>query len=139
MVMLQGKVIDKDTGDPLAGSIVVVEVGGLYQPNADTSKGNPYYKISALAGLDGAFGVLVPSGMVGLHTFENGYYYGVLGPIDVAASPTGNVVKTKALLPLDRKPTALNLTLSPATVAALGSVTIGADVTQAAVSASDDA
>jgi hypothetical protein len=138
-VTLTGKVIDRDTGNPLAGTIVIVEVGGLYQANADTSKGNPYYKISALAGLDGAFSVLVPSGMVGLHTFEDGYYYGVLGPIDTALSPSANVVKAKALLPLDRKPTVAKLALSPATVAPSGSVTIGADVTEASISATDDA
>lgn len=126
--LLQGSVIDKDSNQPLAGSIVIVEVGGLYQTNADTSKGNPFYNISAITAADGSFKVTVPAGQVGLHTFQNGYFYGVLGPIDVRSQPAGNVVHPKALLPLDKRPTSAGFTITPSTVAAGGSVTLSADV-----------
>ena len=130
-VTLEGTVTDRDTSQPLAGSIVIVEVGGIYQPNPDPTQANPFYKISALVAADGTFSVDVPAGAVGLHTFQNGYYYGVLGIKDVGAKPTGNAVTVKALLPLDVKPTTKNLTLTPSTVAAGGQVSLSVEATHA--------
>jgi hypothetical protein len=130
-VDLSGSVVDKDSNQPVAGSIVIVEVGGLYQPNADTSKGNPFYRLSALVGPDGSFSVQVPSGMVGLHTFQNGYFYGVLGPVDVAAATAGVVVNPKTLLPMSHKPVATGFSVTPATIAPGGSVVLAVDVVKA--------
>lgn len=135
---MSGVVIDGESKLPLAGSIVIVEVGGLYQPNEDTSKGNPFYRFSAVTGLDGSFSVTVPGEPVGLHTFQNGYYYGVLGPFDVRDQPQGNTVAAKSLLPAAGKPTAKNLTLSPSSVAPGAIVTIAVDVAKAVAPMHDD-
>jgi hypothetical protein len=135
---MSGVVIDGDSKAPLVGSIVVVEVGGLYQPNADTSKGNPFYRISAVTGPDGKFSVTVPGEPVGLHTFQDGYYYGVLGPFDVRDQPEGHTVAAKSLLPASQKPTATGLTLTPSSVAAGANVTIAVDVAKAVAPTHDD-
>ncbi len=128
---VRGTVTDKDTAKPLGGTIVIVEVGGLYQPNPVPAEANPFYKISALAAADGTFSVDIPAGAASFHTFQNGYYYGVLGLKDVATAPPVAEVKVKPLLPLDVKPTAKNLVLTPATVAAGAQVAMSVDVTHA--------
>lgn len=128
---VHGTVLEKDTNKPLGGSIVIVEVGGLYQPNPNPNEANPFYKVSALAAADGTFSVDLPAGGAGFHTFQNGYYYGSLGVPDVAKAAALTTVLVKPLLPLDVKPTAKNLVLTPSTVSFGGQVKLTVDVAHA--------
>lgn len=122
--------VDGVTKKPLTSSLVAVEVGGRYLPIPDTSKGNPNYTLSAATGPDGTLTLRVPSGPLGLHTFQNGYFYGTMD-ID-PYTQNGATVMVEPLGAMDVKPTVTNFAASTAQVAAGGTLDFSATVTHGA-------
>ena len=98
----RGRVVDGKTGAPLKGSLVFVELCGLYTENPDPSKGHPNYRFGTIVGDDGKFTVDVPKGAAGIHTFLPGYRYGFMPIDDTGAS--GLELKVEPLLPADQRP-----------------------------------
>jgi hypothetical protein len=43
-------------------ALTALELGGIYLPFGDTSKGSPFYAVGGIAGADGQFDVVVPGG-----------------------------------------------------------------------------
>jgi len=92
LVTLGARVQDLTTSAPIPNVIVVVEVGGLNQPNpagigpdggpVATLTWNPYYQYAALTDDAGAISLQVPGGSVGLHAFAADYLEGLGGPWD---------------------------------------------------------
>lgn len=110
----RGRVVDGKTGAPLKGSLVFVELCGLYTDNPDPSKGHPNYRFGTIVGDDGKFMVEVPRGTAGIHTFLPGYRYG-FSPIEDTGSPLE--LEVEPLLPADRRPTLTDFKATPATPA----------------------
>ncbi len=125
---LRGTVRDARTGEPLAGSIVMVELCKLYSENPDPSKAHPNYRYSAMTGGDGTFSVQVPRGPVGLHTFQVGYRYGFVD-IKADAPRTDIQVRAEPLLPADKIPSLKNFVVSPASVVPGAKVRFSLEVT----------
>jgi hypothetical protein len=111
----RGRVVDGKTGAPLKGSLVFVELCGLYTDNPDPSKGNPNYRFGTIVGDDGRFMVEVPRGAAGLHTFQPGYRYG-FSPIEDTGS-TGLELKVEPLLPADQRPMLTDFKATPTAAA----------------------
>ena len=76
---------------PQPGSTVFVELCGIYSANPDPAKGHPNYRYGAITREDGTFELMVPRGKVGLHTFNDGWFYGRTeiedAPVRVAERP----------------------------------------------------
>jgi len=96
---------------PMKGSVVFVELCGLYTENPDPSKGHPNYRYGTIAGDDGSFEVAVPRGAAGLHTFLPNYRYGFVALADTNANDI--VVNVEPLLPQDLKPFVGPLEVTP--------------------------
>lgn len=107
----RGRVVDGKTGAPLAGSLVFVELCGLYTENPDPSKGHPNYRFGTIVGDDGYFDVDVPRGSAGIHTFLPGYRYGS-SPIEDTGAPNLEL-QVEPLLPADQRPTLTDLEATP--------------------------
>jgi hypothetical protein len=83
MVTLGAVVQDLTTSAPIPNVLVVVEVGGLNQPNpagigpdggaVATVAWDPFFQYGALTNDAGAASLSVPGGTVGLHAFADGY------------------------------------------------------------------
>lgn len=97
---LRGSVMVRSNGvtSPGAGSLVFVELCGLYSENPNPAKGHPNYRYVTLADSAGNFQVDVPKGTVGLHTLLEGYTYGFTR-VDDSAAFAVNVVNAEALGP----------------------------------------
>lgn len=111
----RGRLVDGKTGAPLAGSLVFVELCGLYTDNPDPSKGHPNYKFGSIADQNGKFEVSVPRGAAGLHTFLPGYRYGFTSVDDTGVPITE--LKVEPLLPADQRPSLTGFTATPTTAA----------------------
>jgi hypothetical protein len=111
----RGRVVDGRTGAPLKGSLVFVELCGLYTDNPDPSKGHPNYRFGTIVGDDGKFMVEVPRGAAGIHTFLPGYRYG-FSPIEDTGAPSLEL-KVEPLLPADQRPILTDFKATPATAA----------------------
>jgi hypothetical protein len=108
---LRGRVFDARTGAPLQGSLVVVELCGIYTENPDPSRGHPNYRYGGITGPDGTFEIAVPRGKAGLHTFQPGYRYGSLRLGDTTAP--GIEVRAEPLLPEDKRPLVSDFDVQP--------------------------
>ena len=123
---LRGKVVDVD-GKPIAGSLVFVELCGLYTANPNKALAHPNYRYGAIAGADGSFEVSVPRGPVGLHTFKPGFRYGSLEVADSTAPDV--LVRTAALLPNDPVPKVAGFESTAPSVAPRAEIPFRAQVT----------
>ena len=110
---LRGRLEDGKTGAPLKGSLVFVELCGLYTENPDPSKGHPNYRFGTIAKDDGTYEVEVPRGAAGLHTFLPGYRYGFM-PVGDTGQPNG-ALKVEPLLPADQRPSLTDFKVSTIT------------------------
>jgi len=126
---LRGTVVDGATGAHLANALVAVEVGGLYVPNADVSRGNPSYRLAATTGADGTFDLAAPGGDAGVHAFINGYYYGSQ-KVTVNGATTF-MVNAEPGAPAAARPALTAFTVDPPTAAPGGSVTVRVTATAA--------
>ncbi len=117
-MIINRPVSDADGGggtvpSPGVGSLVFVELCGLYTDNPDPSKGHPNYRYVALADEAGKFEVSVPSGPVGLHTLLDGYYYGFKA---VADSTSSGIQVNASPLGLVQPPVATSFAVTPSEV-----------------------
>lgn len=123
----KGRVVDGKNNDKLlAGSLVFVELCGLYTDNPDPSKGHPNYRFGTIVGDDGKFSVDVPKGAAGIHTFLPGYRYGFM-PID-DTSASGLELKVEPLLPADQRPVLSDFKATATTVSPGQEITFSVNV-----------
>jgi len=95
----------------MKGSLVFIELCGLYTENPDPSQGHPNYRYGTKARDDGTFELMVPRGAAGIHTFLPGFRYGFVALEDSTAD---NIeVRVEPLLPQDKKPFVGPLQVSP--------------------------
>jgi len=130
---LRARVVDADSGAPLGGALVSIELGGIYLGNPDTSKGNPHYAIGGRADPDGRFNIPVPDEELGLHVFHDDYLYAPWR-ID-QGDDFGPVIKAERRRAVLMKPTVSNARAEPSVVDAGGRFRMTADV---AAATSDD-
>lgn len=123
----KGRVVDgKNNDKPLAGSLVFVELCGLYTENPDPSKGHPNYRFGTIVNDDGTFTVDVPKGAAGIHTFLPGYRYGFMPIEDTGAA--GLVLRVEPLLPADQRPVVSDFKVTATSVAPGQEITFSVNV-----------
>ena len=117
---------DGPSGQPLAGVLLVGEIGGIYQRYDDPSLANPHYTLGGVSDTAGIINLEVPEDKIGFHLFQNGYRYGV------ASIESGKATEVTAPmephLPADVQPTAGNVKVTPTPAAPGAPVTITASV-----------
>jgi hypothetical protein len=126
LVALGASVNDLTSHAPIANVLVVVEVGGLDQPNPAavgpdggpiaTVAWNPLFQYGALTDDAGLIRVDVSGGPVGLHAFANGYLEGTGGPWDAGPDAGSIPLRFLGALPeggADRRPQVHGLTADP--------------------------
>lgn len=124
---LRIKVIDAASRKPLAGAVVAIEKGGLYVPNPDPSRGAPAYVYGTQVASDGTVQLSLPTGAIGVHSFEGGYYYG--SRLVTFDQDLGITIDMEAFQSSESPPAITNAQLEPSSVAPGGSFTVSADVT----------
>lgn len=131
-VDLTVQVVDSTTKKPMADSLVALELGGIYLPISDTSKGNPHYTLATKTDADGKFTMHLNTGPIGVHTFQDNYNYGRVR-VDPYDNPLGvTVLEVEPLgTALVVKPSATNFAAVPIQVSAEGSITFSAQLTHA--------
>lgn len=124
------RLVNGKTGAPMANSLLSVEVGGRYLPIPDTSRGNPNYTIGAKTDDNGMVMLASPGGVLGVHTFENGFFYGT----DVVPDATYKEIKVEPLGATEPRPTSKNFAVlgaETATVAPGAELDFSADCARA--------
>jgi hypothetical protein len=97
-IPFQGIVIDSETGARIPNAVVTLEVGGVYLPYCDPSKGNPSYEMGGITGADGTFNIPVPMSVssFGIHVFADGYLYGGNGKVGGNFVPLDEIKANRA-------------------------------------------
>jgi hypothetical protein len=106
-VNVGGVVRDRDTGEPLAGALVIGEVCGLRSENPYPASGHPNFWASAVTDSQGHFSLLAPQGAMGLHAFLPGFQCGQLavsgnsGPATLTLRDVGTGLEPPVLSDLE--------------------------------------
>jgi hypothetical protein len=108
---------DSETGAPVPGALVGIEVGGAYVPTPDPAKGNPSWTFGGLANDEGVVEIVLDTGLYGFHSFAEEYIYGT-NEVEIDGDPFDVTVDTKGFDPaVESVPLAEDFAIEPDTVA----------------------